>query len=189
MLFRMARISRHSREAWLDAGLSILSEKGRDALTLQQLVERMGMTKGAFYHHFADFEEYRSRLLDHFAQVGTHRLIAFAESHADPKTAPAKVMETLVRESGKADDGAERVLRAWSLEDAKVRAAVKRVDRARLVYGYKLFLAMTGDPAAATRRIRMLYALLLGAEQLDRSGPKRVRAAVFAEFKSLYGIR
>ena len=94
-----------------------------------------------------------------------------------------------MRESGKGDDGAERVLRAWALEDAEVRLAVERVDRARMVYGRKLFLAMTGDRAAAARMIRMLYALLLGAEQLDRSGPKRVRAAVFAEFKALYGIR
>ncbi len=185
----MARTARHSKEAWLDTGLSILSRKGRKALTLQELVERMDMTKGAFYHHFADFGEYRKRLLDHFAQVGTHRLIAFAESHADPRTAPADVLETLVRESGKGDDGAERVLRAWALEDAEVRLAVERVDRARMVYGRKLFLAMTGDRAAAARMIRMLYALLLGAEQLDRSGPKRVRAAVFAEFKALYGIR
>jgi AcrR family transcriptional regulator len=184
----MSRNAKNSREEWLDAGLRILAEQGRNGLTLQELVRRMEVTKGAFYHHFSAFGEFRSRMLERFELVGTHQLIAQAQNRIDPELHPAAVIEHLVNASERADPGAERILRAWALEDPEVRATIERVDGARLEYGHRLCLTLTGNRERAEGMVQVLYALLVGADQLDSQGRLGMRSRVYAEFKRLHGI-
>lgn len=184
----MGRIAKVDAECWLDEGLALLGEKGRSALTLQALVDRLAVTKGSFYHHFVDFGAFRTRMLDRFVHVSTLRHIEMAERILDPASEPGNVMDRLVSAAAK-NDGAERILRGWALEDPEVRRSIERVDRIRLDYALELFLSLTGgDRPRSKAMARVLYALLVGAEQIDPGGQARVRRTVFAEFKRLYGL-
>lgn len=49
---------RQTREALLDAGLAEFREKGLDAPSLDGICARAGFTRGAFYVHFKDREEF-----------------------------------------------------------------------------------------------------------------------------------
>jgi len=41
-----------SRQKLLDAAISLVREKGYAATTVDQVCERAGLTKGAFFHYF-----------------------------------------------------------------------------------------------------------------------------------------
>jgi AcrR family transcriptional regulator len=47
-----------TREALIRAGMELFSEKGLDAPSLDAICARAGFTRGAFYVHFADREEF-----------------------------------------------------------------------------------------------------------------------------------
>lgn len=42
-----------TRERVLDAAVNLFAEQGYDATSVAQVIERAGLTKGGFYHHFA----------------------------------------------------------------------------------------------------------------------------------------
>jgi AcrR family transcriptional regulator len=52
----MAR-SKGARGLILEAAVELFAEQGYDATSVQQIVERAGVTKGALYHHFAAKED------------------------------------------------------------------------------------------------------------------------------------
>ena len=41
---------------WTDAAMTLLAESGIGAVTMDRLAERLGVTRGSFYHHFANRE-------------------------------------------------------------------------------------------------------------------------------------
>ena len=46
-----------AKEKLLDASLSLIRERGFAATTVDELCTRAGVTKGAFFHHFASKED------------------------------------------------------------------------------------------------------------------------------------
>ncbi len=54
-----------TRRALLDAGLAELSEHGLEAPSLDQICARAGFTRGAFYVHFEDREDFLVSVMDH----------------------------------------------------------------------------------------------------------------------------
>ncbi len=74
-----------SRSAYFEAGLELLAERGHGGLTIAALCERLGVTKGSFYHHFDDMAGYVRLLLGHWEDEHATRLIALSESVTDPR--------------------------------------------------------------------------------------------------------
>ena len=58
--------SRLSREKWLMRALDILAEEHNALLRIDDLVKRMGVTKGSFYWHFKDRDDFLTQLLDYW---------------------------------------------------------------------------------------------------------------------------
>jgi AcrR family transcriptional regulator len=69
-----------TRQAIIDAGVALFNEYGYHATAVRDVVERAGITKGAFYHHFDSKEtllrfihqEYLDYQLEIFGEVVTH---------------------------------------------------------------------------------------------------------------------
>ena len=74
----MARIS--AKDKLLDAALSIIREKGYSATSVDDLCQAAGVTKGAFFHHFASKEDLAVAAADHWSRV-TSNLFAQADYH------------------------------------------------------------------------------------------------------------
>ena len=49
-------MTRHKREDWLEQGLAVLVQAGVEALTIDGMCQRLGVTKGSFYYHFQNRE-------------------------------------------------------------------------------------------------------------------------------------
>lgn len=55
---------RLSVDDWIQAGFALIVDGGPNALRVDKLCERLGVTKGSFYWHFADLPAYRTALLE-----------------------------------------------------------------------------------------------------------------------------
>lgn len=68
----MPRPSR--KQALLDAGIVAMLDQGAAQTTVDAVCAEVGVTKGAFFHHFADKDAFVLALLQHFGERGAARL-------------------------------------------------------------------------------------------------------------------
>src|ERR1700682_6024505 len=64
---RMARSESGGKTKLLDAALSVIRAKGYSATTVDDICQTAGVTKGAFFHHFASKEELAVSAAGHFS--------------------------------------------------------------------------------------------------------------------------
>lgn len=70
----------NARMKLLDAALGTIREKGYSATSVDDLCERAGVTKGAFFHHFRSKDALGAAAADHWAET-TAALFASASYH------------------------------------------------------------------------------------------------------------
>jgi TetR/AcrR family transcriptional regulator, transcriptional repressor for nem operon len=69
-----------ARKKLLDAAITIIREQGYAGTTVEQLCGRAGVTKGAFFHHFASKDSLAIAALSHFSELSS-ALFAAAPYH------------------------------------------------------------------------------------------------------------
>lgn len=153
-----------SRQDWLDAGLAILAEHGARSLTIERLMERMGLTKGSFYHHFKGMPGFKAALIEHYETELTTRYIEAAEQGAPaPEVKIERLLELVVTDQR---PDPEVAVRAWAMQDDDVATMLRRVDRTRIEYLRSVWRERTGDPEAAELMGQLLYLILIGAHHV-----------------------
>jgi TetR/AcrR family transcriptional repressor of nem operon len=65
----MARQGTETREKIMNAALDLIYESGYAGTSLDTVISRVGMTKGAFFHHFRSKRELARALLQRFAEA------------------------------------------------------------------------------------------------------------------------
>ena len=72
-----------TRSLLLEAALDVFSEKSFSEVTLSEIAERVGMTKGALYWHFKNKSDLLSKLI---GEICLDSEMEFAEKFGEPKT-------------------------------------------------------------------------------------------------------
>jgi len=72
---RIVKPAAERRAELIDCAIALFFEKGYEATTIADILERTNLSKGAFYHHFASKEE----LLDAFTQRTTEAALTSVE--------------------------------------------------------------------------------------------------------------
>lgn len=170
--------ARLGRDDWLAAATAALAEDGIDAVRVEPLAQRLGITKGSFYWHFRDRPALLAALLEEWEQRATLAIIDQVE--AGGGTASARLLRLFLLTLD-ADPRLERRLRAWAAGDPAAAAIVERVDRRRLRYLRGLFAALGFTPPEARARAHLVYYSTLGEIALGSlnraSRAARLRAA------------
>lgn len=154
----MAHTTQHR---WLEEGLTLLEEMGAEALTIETLTNRLGVTKGSFYHHFSNYQDFKENLLVFFEQERTLQVIQLAEQASSPQAKLERVMQATLRPSQ-----LEVAIRAWALQDQSVRDHQQRIDQQRLAYLEELVYAQVGDRLHATQVARLFYSIYVGSQHI-----------------------
>lgn len=174
--------------AWINAGFRALCINGPAALKVEPLARELGVSKGSFYWHFANLSGFREAMIDHWVTVATLGVIELVDAHSPE---PVERLRYLVRLSTEPPPkevggrGAEGALRCWGRADAAVGERLRAVDKARINYCVKLFGEHGLEKDAARQQGRLLYAALIGLEQLDQTGLARLRQDLNAYLKVL----
>jgi len=73
-----------TRQMLLESALALFGEKGFHATSVQEIVKSAGLTKGAFYHHFASKEDVLRLIHDEFLEVQVALVEEIVATHDSP---------------------------------------------------------------------------------------------------------
>jgi AcrR family transcriptional regulator len=145
---------------WLEEGIAVLRESGPDALRIDRLARRLGLTKGSFHHHFAGTPDYRRTLLEYCTARDAEAIDAVLQQLSG--LPPAEAIAALA-DAPLIDLPLDRALRAWAVGDAEARTAMEHIDGTRLSALESLWRRVLPDPAAARTAALVPYLITAGA--------------------------
>lgn len=121
---------RNDRMRWVATGLRMLDENGVHGISVERLARRLNVTRGSFYHHFANRAEFVRTLLAEWETDYTARVLSTVANCHDARERLARYLEVTAHMSSER----EVAIRAWAKREAIVADVVRRVDAARLAF-------------------------------------------------------
>src|SRR5690349_2839624 len=71
---------------WLQHGLRVLTREGPGALKAAPMAQALNVSRGSFYWHFRDIEDFRARLLQAWEETSTDHVIEALDARpGDPE--------------------------------------------------------------------------------------------------------
>lgn len=165
-------------EAYFLAAYALLAEQGAAAVTVAALCDRVGATKGSFYHHFADLPEF----VEAFGARWRAWLYGLFDRYL-AETDLVRRVEMMLNSHIVAMVGAEPAIRAWGRTNPKIATVLADVDAYGDRLGATTFAAIVGDAEAGRVLSRMATSMLIGMQQrpevVEHDGLVRVCAEWF----------
>lgn len=137
--------ARLSRERWLEEALDALVEEGPRVLTVDKICRRLGLSRGSFYWHFKDRDDFIHGLAEFWDSTKTRDVSdAAARFSGSPEDRLLRLMELIQETKAAAYDLA---IRAWASHEPKAAEIVRNVDQHRYEFVRSLFKEMgfSGD--------------------------------------------
>src|SRR5579863_1301474 len=175
---------RTPRENWVEAGLSALAAGGPDAVRVEVLAKRLGVTKGGFYGYFADREALLTAMLDVWERESTDEVLEQVErAGGDPRT---KITQAglLTFSSGRLLP-IDLAIRDWARRDEAVAARLRRVDDRRMGLLREMIGTFCPDPDEVEARSLLAFCLAIGEHFLAADHEGRSRGQVLARAADL----
>ena len=149
-----------NRETWIAAGINQLKEFGPNGVSGEKIARRLDVTRGSFYHHFINMDDFIEVLLDHWQNKHTLEIleqIITRECNMEEK------MGLLLESAWNTDADLEIAIRQWAFINEVVRIRVERTDRLRISYLISVYSILTGDQTRGSKLAKVAYYGLLGA--------------------------
>lgn len=162
-----------SIDDWARAALEAVAEGGLDAVAVEPLARRLGVTKGSFYWHFANREALIREALTRWEQEQSTVPIERAEKLDNPRDR----LYTMFREIANAGPLTERVLLVLVASDHPLaRAAERKVSARWRGYAQQCFEQLGFSPIDARHRASFAFAIFVGNVLLRRDDPEALPA-------------
>lgn len=172
---------RVQKNDWLERGLEVLAREGLNAVTIEAMCHLLGVTKGSFYHHFANRDAFLEALLQHWEAHYTMAFIHYSEMGNSPTEQLERLMKIVVRNH----DDSEVAIRVWAQNNPLARAYQERVDQKRMGYLEQLLRRLGQSASVARTRAQMLYTLLIGAQVILPPLTRDELRAMYAQMELL----
>ncbi|MGH8924716.1 MAG: TetR/AcrR family transcriptional regulator [Acidimicrobiia bacterium] len=157
---------RLNREAWITAALEIVASKGVEAVAVEPLAERLGVTKGSFYWHFRDRDELIAAALGHWAVERTAERMRELLSIPDPRHRLAYLLG-----SGELRVDPIDVQLVSSLSRPDVVSLLRDHHRTWLEFAENLYSQLCIPESEAKLRGLLAYGSYLGLVVLSATNP------------------
>ena len=151
-------------QAWAQAALREIERSGVSALAVQSVARSLGVSKGGFYHHFADRRELLRAALALWEETFVAGLSDRFEAIADPRL---RLHELLMHAAIELEPTVIVQLMA-AVEDPDVSAALARAAATRLGLLATIFTQIGFGAAEARNRAVLAYSAYLGLAELRR---------------------
>ncbi|WP_157001246.1 TetR/AcrR family transcriptional regulator [Agromyces laixinhei] len=168
---------RTSRDGWIEEGLRALAAGGADAVRIEALAKRLGVTKGGFYGHFADRDALLEAMLDTWERESTVEVLERIEHEGgDPKSK--------IERAGMRTFSSHRLLpidlavRDWARRDEGVAERLRRVDNQRMGLLREMIGTFCSDPDEVEARSLLAFCLAIGEHFLAADHDGRSRSQV-----------
>ncbi|MGH3392419.1 MAG: TetR/AcrR family transcriptional regulator [Actinomadura sp.] len=176
--------TRTPRDTWVEEGLRALAAGGPDAVRVEALAKRRGVTKGGFYGYFADRDALLEAMLDAWERESIDEVIDRVEHEGgDPKTK--------IQRAGALTFSSDRLLpidlaiRDWARRDEAVAERLRRVDDRRMELLREMIGTFCSDADEVEARSLLAFCLAIGEHFLAADHGDRTRAEVRAHAADL----
>jgi AcrR family transcriptional regulator len=152
---------------WFDAALSAMAVGGVEAIRIDQLAAKLGVTKGSFYVLFKSREVFLEGLLDHWRRISTLQVIEELRAiNESPIERLIRVFDISLTDRAKRRARIEAGFRLWAYDDARAAGTMREIDHHRLLY-FQSVAEGAGLPAeAAKARAFLIYAYMISDAML-----------------------
>ncbi|MFC7927903.1 TetR/AcrR family transcriptional regulator [Streptomyces cinereoruber] len=173
--------ARTPRDRWVEEGLRALADGGPDAVRIEALAKRLGVTKGGFYGYFADRDALLGAMLDTWEREATDDVIdrvARAEGDARERITLAGMLTF----SGDRLRPIDLAVRDWARRDGAVAERLRRVDNRRMELLREMIGSFCSDPDEVEARSLVAFCVAIGHHFLaaDHEGRTRLEVLVRA---------
>ena len=157
---------------WIASATDLLVDKSVDSVRVDVIAQKLEVTRGSFYHHFADRADLLKRILVSWQESQTGEIIARYRRQGVEAEALIRELVELPFHGRAAMRGAsvELAIRAWARRDDTARMVVDEVDSRRLGYLRECFLSLGFAPAEARARAFMLYCYMQSESLFKNQG-------------------
>jgi AcrR family transcriptional regulator len=153
---------RGSPDVWLEAAYESMLESGVDAVKIQPLAKKLGLSRTSFYWFFKDREQLLDALIAKWRERNTGNIIARSEAYAESiAEAMLNVFDCWLNNE-LFDAKLEFAVRSWSLQAPEILAEVQAADHARLEALVRMFVRFEFDAVSADVRARTIYLVQIG---------------------------
>ncbi|MET1412270.1 TetR/AcrR family transcriptional regulator [Roseibium sp. HPY-6] len=127
--------TRLGKADWIQAGMRALAASGVGAVRAEALARTLRTTKGSFYWHFKDINDFQRQILDGWQASQADEIIRRMADH-EPGIDRLRALVGLTSELRSADVSvkAELAIREWARLDTEAAKRVAHVDAKRLDY-------------------------------------------------------
>ena len=174
-------MERLTPEDYFREALAVLGDYGSEALTIAVLCDRLGITKGSFYHHFGGMPGFVTQLLEYWEREHSERLIKISRAQPDPTLRIATLNDLGVG----LPHASEAAIRAWGRSSPEVADVVARVDRRRERHLVDAIAALGIDRPRARVLARIGLNLLVGVQQREHPVDLKRLRQMFEEVNKL----
>ncbi|MDX2471421.1 MAG: TetR/AcrR family transcriptional regulator [SAR324 cluster bacterium] len=159
----MEEKQKNMKTKWLAEGLELLGEKGAQGLTIDSILKRLKVTKGSFYHHFKNRQDFTRALLEYWQQEFTQEVIQHSKSGINISD---KLNRLLAVSTAKVNVPLEIAIRAWAMNDTLVKAYQENVDQQRRDYCISLCEELAPNNETGKIWGKILFAIYVGSQQM-----------------------
>lgn len=150
-------------ERWFITALEQLALGGIDAVRVELLAERLGVTKGMFYARFDGRDAFLEAMIGYWRQRTTTGLVAeLSAMDANPEERMLRLFAISRMDRARTGAWIEVAMRTWALTDDRPKQALDEIDRHRLVY-FESVVAANGVPKEqVSARAFLIYSYIIG---------------------------
>ncbi len=154
-----------SAEDWERAALELIAERGVNALAVEPLARRMGITKGSFYWHFPNRDALLTQALQRWEAHDARNLTKALNAIEDPR----ERLTSFFRASSRGVFTAEVYSSlSFSADHPLVEPVLERVAQRRIDHLSHAFQELGMEALEAGNRARLAYSTYIGFLQLQR---------------------
>ena len=161
-----------------------VEEGGVDAVAVEPLARKLGVTKGSFYWHFENRDALLGAVLGRWQQEATEATISATRSIADPRKRLVRLAEEAFgdapRGGGSSPERGILLGRTFELaisdaaDDPIVRPILRRVTGRRIDYLEECYRSLGFSSEEASHRALLVYTVYAGTMRLLRDAPEHV---------------
>lgn len=170
--------ARTPRGVWIEAALQALASGGPDAVRIEALAARLGVSKGGFYWHFKDRAALLDESLESWEQSVVGNVVATVESGPGDARAKLQHLFDLTAAASPYLLPIELALRDWARRDEAVKRRLHRIDNRRMEYLRSLFRRICVDEDDVEARSTLAFSLFIGSSFIAADHRGRSRAQV-----------
>jgi len=145
------------REEWLEVAREALIRGGVEAVTVQSISRKLGVTRGGFYGYFGSRSALLERLLEDWQEVNTRALRRIAAQNRRDGASQFKELVSMWVEDEDYRPEYDAAVRDWARRSPEVARVVRNLDNERIKLIQRIFCNLGFRGLEAHIRARVTY--------------------------------